>query len=136
MVGQRGAAELLRAYYAALDAPDLDQLDTIFGPDSVWEFPGTRAIGGAEVKRRMAGSIATGVHMTHNIGHMVEQGDVAICELVATNVLGAQTFLVGGAVVCEARDGRIARICAYPDAVSSAPFFAAMAEAARARRRS
>lgn len=131
MAEQRGAAALLRAYYHALDLPNLDLLDDLFDERSLWEFPGTSAVGGAEVKRRMGGSIAAGVRMTHSIGHMVEQGNVAICELEATNVLGDQTFLVSGAVVCEARDGRIARICAYPNAATSQPFFAAMAEAAR-----
>ena len=134
MTNQRGAAELMRAYYRALDLPELDQLDDLFDEKSVWEFPGSRLVGGADVKRQMGRSIAAGVRMTHRIGHMVEQGDVAICELEATNVLGDQTFLVTGAVVCEARDGRIARITAYPNAATSQPFLAALAEAARAKR--
>ncbi len=134
MTKQRGAADLLRAYYAALDLPNLDQLDDLFDETSIWEFPGSRLVGGAEVKRQMGRSIAAGVQMTHRIGHMVEQGDVAICELEATNVLGDRSFLVSGAVVCEARAGRIARIAAYPNAVTSQPFLAALADAARARR--
>ena len=134
MTNERGAAELMRAYYHALDLPNLELLDDLFDERSVWEFPGSQLIGGADVKRQMGRSIAAGVQMTHRIGHMVEQGDVAICELEATNVLGDQTLLVSGAVVCEARDGRIARIAAYPNAVSSQPFLAALADAARARR--
>ena len=134
MAEQNGAAALLRAYYAALDEPALDRLDDLFDAESLWEFPGQSLTGAATIKRQMARSIAAGVQMTHRIGHMVEHGGVAICELEATNVLGEQTFLVTGAVVCEARGGRIARICAYPNAATSAPFFAALAEAARQRR--
>jgi ketosteroid isomerase-like protein len=134
MAEQRGPAELMRAYYAALDEPDLDRLDELFTAESIWEFPGSSATGAAQIKRRLGGSVATGLRMTHRIGHMVEQGDVAICELAATNDLGEQSFIVTGAVVCEARDGRIARLCAYPNAATSVPFLAALAEAVRQRR--
>lgn len=129
MAEPRDAAELMRAYYDSLDTANLDAFNTLFGPESVWEFPGARLVGGELIRRRMAGSIATGVRMTHAISHMLERDGVAICELEATNVLGEQTFLVKGAVVCEARDGRIARICAYPDAADFAPFIAALAAA-------
>jgi ketosteroid isomerase-like protein len=128
-MSQSGPAALLRAYYHALDLPDLDQLDALFDEQSVWEFPGARLQGLAAIKRQLGRSLATGVRMEHAIGHLLEAGDVAICELEATNTLGDRTFVVRGAVVCEARDGRIARICAYPDAAAATPFFAAMAAA-------
>jgi ketosteroid isomerase-like protein len=134
MTEQRGPAELMRAYYAALDESELDRLDDLFTAESIWEFPGSSATGTTQIKRRLGGSVATGLRMTHTIGHMVAQGDVAICELAATNVLGEQSFVVTGAVVCEAREGRIARLCAYPNAATSVPFLAALAEAVRQQR--
>lgn len=127
MTTHRTPGELMRAYYAALDEPDLDKLDDLFAPDAVWRFPGQELRGGERVKRAMARSLATGLRMQHRIGHLLEQGDAALCELVATNVVGGQSFLVNGAVVCEAKDGRIARLIAYPDAAEMAPFIAALA---------
>ena len=129
MTDQRTAAELMRTYYRALDEPNLDELDDIFHADAEWRFPGQELRGGERVKRSMARSLATGLRMEHRIGHLLEQGDTAICELVATNVVAGQTFLVSGAVVCEARDGRIQRLVAYPDAAAMAPFIAALSAA-------
>ncbi|MHB8574939.1 MAG: nuclear transport factor 2 family protein [Dehalococcoidia bacterium] len=126
----RAAAALMRAYYAALDAPNLDALDELFAPDADWRFPG-QVLRGDQVKRAMTRSLATGLRMEHRIGHMVERGNVAICELVATNTLGEQQFLVPGAVVCEARDDRIQRLAAYPDAGAMTPFLTALAAARR-----
>lgn len=125
----RRAAELLRAYYRALDEPNLDALDDLFQPDADWRFPGQALRGGAQVKRSMARSLSTGLRMEHRIGHLLEQGDTAICELVATNVVGGQTFLVSGAVVCEAQDGRIRRIVAYPNATEMTAFLAGLSAA-------
>jgi len=126
-----GAAALMRAYYRALDTPDLDQLDGLFLADAEWRFPGQELRGPERVKRSMARSLATGLHMDHRIGHMVEQGNVAICELEATNTLPGGAFKVRGAVVCEAQDGRIRRLVAYPDAAEMSAFIAALQAAPR-----
>jgi hypothetical protein len=69
--------------------------------------------------------------MRHDIGHLADQGGVALCELVATNRLPGQEFVVAGAVVCQARDGRITRLAAYPDAEAMTAFLAALRERAR-----
>jgi ketosteroid isomerase-like protein len=125
------AAELMRAYYQALDEPNLDALDGLFHDDAEWRFPGSELRGGAAVRRSMARSLSTGLRMNHAIGHMLERGEVAICELMATNIVGGQSFTVSGAVVCEARDGRIARLTAYPDATEMSAFIAALNAAPR-----
>jgi ketosteroid isomerase-like protein len=123
---QRTAGDVLRAYYAALDAPRLDDLDGILAPELEWRFPGTLLTTPAQVKRAMARSLATGLVMQHDIGHLLDHGDRAICELVATNRLPAGEFRVAGAVVCEARDGRITRLAAYPEAEQLRAFLAAL----------
>ena len=120
-----GPAALMRAYYAALDIPDLDRLDAIFAPDAEWRFPG-QTMRGEQVKRAMTRQIATGLRMDHRISHMLEQGDTAICELTATNTVGGKDYLVRGAVVCEARAGRIHRLVAYPDAAEMTVFLTAL----------
>ncbi len=125
----RGAGALLRAYYQALDTPNLDDLDRILAPELQWTFPGSRLCTAALVKRAMARSLATGLTMQHDIGHLLEKGNVAICELVATNRLNGKDYLVPGAVVCEEAHGQIVRLAAYPDPDASRPFFAALAEA-------
>lgn len=127
MSGLRTAGELLRAYYAALDRPTLDDLDTLLDPDCDWSFPGSRLRGPAPVKKSMARSLSRDLTMNHAISHLLDQGDVAICELVATNRLGDETFTIPGAVVCEARDGRIIRIAAYPEAETMKRFMRALA---------
>lgn len=126
------SGNLLRAYYAALDEPNLDRLDTILAADVQWSFPGTRLDSGEQVKRSMARSLATGLTMQHDIGHLVQHGPVAFCELVATNRVGGKEFRVPGAVVCEARQGRIIRMAAYPDGEAMRPFIAALAAQQRA----
>jgi ketosteroid isomerase-like protein len=124
-------SELLRAYYRAIGEPDLSSLDDLFLPDAEWCFPGATLRGGAAVRRSMERSLATGLRLRHVIGHMLEQGDTAICELVADNVLDGQSFLIHGAVVCEVQDGRIKRMAAYPDAAEMTPFVAALEAAIR-----
>ena len=126
MSNATGPAELMRAYYRALDTGSLDELDAIFGEDGLSQFPGSATTGGANIRKGFERWKATGLTMFHDVKTMVEQGDVAICELEATNVVGGQTFKVWGAVVCEAKDGRIKRIAAYPDAGQMAPFIAAL----------
>jgi ketosteroid isomerase-like protein len=129
MSARRGAAELLRAYYAALDSGKLRELDDLFGAEGVSEFPGASTTGGANIRKGFERWAGTGLRMVHDIKTMVEQGDTAICELEATNVVGGQTFKVWGAVVCQAEDGRIKRIAAYPDASQMAPFIQALTAA-------
>jgi ketosteroid isomerase-like protein len=120
------AGDLLRAYYAALDTPRLDDLEGILAPEIEWSFPGSVLRSSRSVRRAMERSIATGLVMRHDIGHLVESGNVALCELVATNRLAGQEFVVAGAVVCEARDGQITRLAAYADAEALRPFLAAL----------
>jgi len=129
------AAELMRAYYCALDLPDLDRLDTLFAGDVEWRFPGQELRGVVAVKQRMARSLAAGLRMEHRISRLVEQDGVAICELAATNIVGDRRFVVRGAVVCEAMDGRIVRLAAYPDAADLPPYLAALNEAVSTMRR-
>lgn len=126
-------SELMRAYYRSLDEPDLSKLDDLFAPEAEWRFPGASLRGGAMVRRSMERSLATGLRMSHQISRIVEQGDAAFCELEATNIVDGQTFLVRGAVVCEAQGGRITRLVAYPDATEMSPFLAAMQAAAKPR---
>lgn len=126
MVESRSAGELLRAYYAALDTPSLDDLDTLLDPQCDWSFPGAHLRGPAPVKKSMARSLGRGLTMNHAIGHLLDQGDIAICELVATNRLAGETFTVAGAVVCEARAGRIMRMAAYPEAEAMGRFVRAL----------
>jgi ketosteroid isomerase-like protein len=116
------AGELLRAYYRALDVPALDELPEILAPECDWRFPGARLQGPEAVRDRMARTLALGLSMEHRIGHLLDHGDVAICELIATNRLPEATHTVAGAVVCEARDGRISRLVAYPDAEQMTAF--------------
>jgi ketosteroid isomerase-like protein len=120
------AGDLLRAYYRALDLPELDRLPGLLAPDCDWQFPGARLRGPEAVRRNMVRSLATGLSMHHEIGHLLDRGNVAICELVATNRFPDEAYVVAGAVVCEARDGRIARLAAYPDAEQMAAFLAAL----------
>lgn len=120
------AGALMRAYYAALDEGRLDELERLFAGEITWSFPGATLHRVAQVQRAMARSLATGLVMRHEIGHLVERGGVAICELVATNRLGEQVFTVPGAVVCEAQDGRITRLAAYPEAEAMHAFLAAL----------
>jgi ketosteroid isomerase-like protein len=119
----------MRTYYAALDAPNLDDLDDLFLPDAEWRFPGQELRGPTAVKRAMARSLSTGLRMDHRIGHLVERGDVAICELVATNTVAGADYTVRGAVVCEAEDGKIRRLVAYPDATEMGAFIGALTAA-------
>lgn len=127
----RTAGELMRAYYRALDEPNLEALDDLFHEDAEWRFPGSSLRGPAAVRRSMQRSLSTGLRMEHKIGHMLEQGDVAICELVATNLVGGNSYTVHGAVVGEAQDGKIRRLMAYPDAAELPAFVAALSAAAR-----
>ncbi len=131
MTTNRTAGELMRAYYEALDAAALDRLDQLFAPSFDWRFPGTHLETAAAVRARMTRSLATGLKMDHRIGHMLDNGDVAICELVATNRLPGGEYTVSGSVVCEARDGRITRFVAYPNGEQLGVFAAALAERAR-----
>lgn len=126
MTNQRTPGELLRAYYAALDSGRLDELDGLFADDLTWSFPGATLHSATEVKQSMARSLATGLHMQHAIGHLVERDNVAICELVATNRLLHATYTVAGAVVCEAAAGRITRLAAYPEARAMTEFLRGM----------
>jgi len=134
MTSNRTVGGLLRAYYRALDEPDLDRLDELLAADCHWRFPGSQLRGPGQVRESMARSLATGLSMTHTIGHLLEAGDTAICELVATNRFPDAEYRVAGAVVCEARDGRITRLVAYPDAAEMTAFLAGLRERARARR--
>jgi ketosteroid isomerase-like protein len=127
----RTAGELLRAYYAALDAPTLDDLDAILAPDCDWRFPGVQLRGPAAVRESMVRNLGLDLAMDHAIGHMLDQGDVAICELTATNTLPSASFTVAGAVVCEARDGLVTRLVAYPDADQMTAFLGGLRERAR-----
>jgi ketosteroid isomerase-like protein len=131
-VAERTAGELLRAYYRALDDPDLDRLDDTLGPDCDWRFPGSRLRGPAPVRRSMARSLATGLRMDHQIHLLLDNGNAAICELVATNRFPDGEFQVAGAVVCEAEGGKITRLAAYPDAEQMTTFLAALQERIRA----
>lgn len=124
-------AELLRGYYLALDEADLDQLDALFAEQITWSFPGVTLHTAADVKRSLGRSLATGLTMQHDIRHMLERGGVAICELVATNRLPSGIFTVPGAVVCEATDGRITRLAAYPEAEAMRAFLAALSATPR-----
>ena len=125
-MAERTAGELLRAYYAALDEARLDELATLFAAEVDWSFPGARLHSAAQVRRAMAFSLTTGLVMRHDIGRLLEEGGVAICELVATNRLGGREFVVPGAVVCEASGGRITRLAAYPEAEAMRAFLAAL----------
>lgn len=126
MSDMRGPAELMRAYYRALDTGALNELDELFGADGISQFPGATTTGGANIRKGFERWAGTGLKMTHDIKTMLEQGDSAICELEATNVVGGKTFKVWGAVVCQAEDGRIKRIAAYPDAGQMQPFIEAL----------
>jgi ketosteroid isomerase-like protein len=130
----RTAGELMRAYYAALDTPRLEDLDGLFAETIDWTFPGSSLTTPAQVRRSMERSIGTGLRMRHDIGHLLDQGDTAICELIATNSLGGQDHIVAGAVVCEANDGRITRLAAYPRADQMQQFIAALTTAQAAQR--
>lgn len=131
----RSAGDLMRAYYAALDTPRLEDLDGLFAEAIDWSFPGSSLTTPAQVRRSMERSLGTGLRMRHDIGHLLDQGDIAICELVATNSLGARDYTVSGAVVCEATDGRITRLAAYPRADQMEAFVSALMEAQTAQRR-
>ena len=74
----RSAAELMRAYYEALNEPNLDALEGLFHPDAEWRFPGSTLHGGAPVRIVMQRSLSTGLRMHHVIRHMVEQANVAL----------------------------------------------------------
>lgn len=130
----RTAGELLGDYYAALDRPSLDDLDSLLGRQCEWLFPGVRLTGPAAVRENLARTLTLGLSMQHTIGHLVDQGTVAMCELVATNRLQGRVFMVAGAVVCEARGGRITRLAAYPDAEAMTAFLAALRDRARSLR--
>jgi ketosteroid isomerase-like protein len=134
MTKTRTAGDLLRAYYRALDEPDLGRLDELLAADCEWRFPGSQLRGPGQVKESMARSLAIGLSMTHTLGHLLEAGETAICELVATNRFSDAEYRVAGAVVCEARAGRITRLAAYPDAMEMTAFLAGLREHARARR--
>jgi ketosteroid isomerase-like protein len=134
MPDTRSAGDLMRAYYRALDTPDLDALDDLLSPDCDWQFPGTRLRGPGPVKQSMAVSLAADLTMDHAIGHLIEDRDVAICELTATNTVAGAVYIVPGAVVCEARGGRIVRMAAYPDANAMQTFLAALRERGRQKR--
>jgi ketosteroid isomerase-like protein len=131
----RSAGELMRAYYAALDAPRLEHLEDLFAETIDWSFPGSSLTTPAQVRRSMERSIGTGLRMRHDIGHLLDQGDIAICELVATNSLGTKDYTESGAVVCEANEGRITRLAAYPRADQMQAFVSALTEAQTAQRR-
>jgi ketosteroid isomerase-like protein len=131
-VARQTAGELLRAYYRALDDPDLDRLDDLLTPDCDWRFPGSRLRGPALVRRSMARSLSTGLRMDHQIQLLLDKGDAAICELVAMNRFPDVEYQVAGAVVCEAADGKITRLAAYPDAAQMTAFLAALQERIRA----
>src|SRR5262249_46608576 len=122
---------LLRAYYAALDTPALQELDAILAPDCDWRFPGVQLRGPAAVRESMTRNLSLGLAMNHAIGHILDHGDVAICELTATNTLPDRTFTVAGAVVCEARDGLATRLVAYPDAEQMTAFLSGLRDRAR-----
>ncbi|HLZ68974.1 MAG TPA: nuclear transport factor 2 family protein [Dehalococcoidia bacterium] len=124
-----GAAQLMRAYYQALDAPDLDRLDGLFHDEIDWRFPGQTLTSAGALKRNMQRTLASGLRMNHRIGHILQQGDTALCELVATNTVASNDYIVHGAVVCEAERGRIRRLAAYPEANEMAAFLAALAAA-------
>jgi ketosteroid isomerase-like protein len=53
--------------------------------------------------------------------------------LVATNVVDGNVYTIRGAVVCEAREGKIIRLAAYPDAGEMTAFLNALETALAAR---
>jgi len=132
-MSMRSAAELMRAYYEALNEPNLDALEGLSHPDAEWRFPGSTLHGGAPVRMVMQRSLATGLRMHHVIRHMVEQANVALCELVDTNVVDGNVYTIRGAVVCEEREGKIIRLAAYPDAGEMTAFLNALEAALAAR---
>lgn len=130
----RSAGELLRAYYVALDEPALDALDDLLAAGCEWTFPGVRLRGPAAVREQMARTLALGLSMQHDIRLLVEDGDTAMCELVATNRLPGEEYVVSGAVVCQANEGRIIRLAAYPEAEAMTAFLAGLRRRAAALR--
>ena len=126
----RTAGELIRLYYQALDHRRLDDLEELFAPEATSEIPGRLSQGVQAIRAGLAAAYGLGLHTDHVIGHLLESGPVAICELRSANRVKSQTFSVSGAVVVEAANGKILRLVAYPQAVEFAAFRAGMAAAA------
>ena len=128
----RAPAELLRLYYRALDEQDLDPIDDLFAPECEWRMPGRRYVGPAAIRRGNGQVLALGLRTRHEITHLLEGDGVALAEVIGRSRLGEQELLLTGAVVVEARDGKITRFTVYPEANQYAAYRDALAARAAA----
>jgi limonene-1,2-epoxide hydrolase len=114
---RRTPAELIRIFYQAMDGPNPALLEDLFTDEAEAHFPGIEVKGNATlIKSALEGMSAAGLRTDHTILHMLEQGDVAICEMRTVNTVNHVEFRVRGAAVCEAQGGRIKRLVTYLDA--------------------
>src|SRR5690349_19614084 len=111
----RTAAELMRLYYRALDTQDVEAIEDLFTADADWSMPGRRYVGAAAIRAGNAATLAAGVRTHPRFLHPLDGGSVALAEVEGDNRVGGQPVAMHGAVVVEARDGRIARFAVYPD---------------------
>ncbi|WP_437683357.1 nuclear transport factor 2 family protein [Sorangium sp. So ce131] len=123
----RTPAELLRIFYRAMDEPNPALLEELFTDDAEAHFPGIEVTGtAATIKGALEGMLSAGLRTQHEIGHLLEQGEVAICEMRTINTVNQEVFHVRGATVCEARGGRICRLVTYLDATEMQAFVSAL----------
>ncbi|MGK3984363.1 nuclear transport factor 2 family protein [Sorangium sp. So ce136] len=109
--------ELLRTFYRAMDEPNPALLEHLFTDDAEAHFPGIEVTGTAtSIRSALEGMISAGLKMQHEIVHLLEQGNVAMCEMRTVHTVGHETLHVRAAAVCEARSGRIQRLVTYLDA--------------------
>lgn len=123
----RTPGDLIRIFYEAMDAPNPALLDDLFTDEAEAHFPGIEVKGNsALIKSALEGMTSAGLRTDHTIVHMLEQGDVAICEMRTVNIVNEVEFRVRGAAVCEAQGGRIKRLVTYLDASEMQAFISTL----------
>jgi hypothetical protein len=124
---KRTTGDLLLIFYQAMDERNPALLDDLFADEAEAHFPGFVVKGdAAAIRSAIEGMTAAGLRTNHVITHLLEQGDLAICEMQTTNTINEQVFHVRGAAVCEALGGRIKRLATYLDASEMQAFISAL----------
>lgn len=127
-------ADLLHTYYDALDRRDLDAIEALLAPTCAWTYAQVAVRGPWAVRETLRRTVALIGRTRHDVAGLVQDGDVAMGEVLAQRQIDDQTFTLTETVVCESSVGRIVRLDSYLNPEEARPYFLALREAGRRRR--